>query len=679
MTMLLLALLGCEPAPVVLPEPDPVVADAGADLVVQVGQEAILDGGNSVGATFTWSFGDGQTADGLVARHTYDEPGNLVAVLTVTGPGGLRRTDSVRVTVHRAPVDPAPVASSSLALTPDGAEAWVAVPEADQIVIVTLATKAVVHLPVCDEPRTVAFRTTTAGGVEAAVACEAGAELLVLDAGSKALVKRWPLPDGSLPYGVVGRGDRWWVTLQGTGRVYAIDGNGAEQLDLGPDPRAVTALPDGTPLVTRFRSSPFEGQVRGPSLTIPLAKDPGPDSDTQTRGVPNVLHTITTSPDGTTAWVGGTISNIDRGTFRDRNPLDHATTVRATLRTIDLTQSPPVEADHRKVFDNEGLVSAVAVSPLGNWLYAAHPGTGNITRLDAYTLHTSGSILDAGQGIDGLAITPDGNTLLVHAWLDRELHAYDLTPSLPARQWTVTTVEDEPLTEGVLRGKQLFHSARRNMSRDGYLSCATCHPDGRDDGQVWDFTSRGEGLRNTITILGHDQNGPLHWSGNFDEPQDFEIDIREHQGGTGLLSDADYATAGAPFGTPKAGLSADLDALAAYVSSLTTSPPSPYATTGDGGTLFVNFGCNTCHQLDLDFTDGERHDIGTIKPGSGMRLGGDLDGIDTPTLRGLWFTPPYLHDGSANTIEAAIGAHVPVGAGLTPQQKITVAAWLRTL
>jgi len=41
------------------------------------------------------------------------------------------------------------------------------------------------------------------------------------------------------------------------------------------------------------------------------------------------------------------------------------------------------------------------------------------------------------------------------------------------------------------------------------------------------------------------------------------------------------------------------------------------------------------------------HDVGTIKPGSGHRLGGPLTGIDTPTLRGLASSARYLHDGSA--------------------------------
>ena len=37
-------------------------------------------------------------------------------------------------------------------------------------------------------------------------------------------------------------------------------------------------------------------------------------------------------------------------------------------------------------------------------------------------------------------------------------------------------------------------------NEDGYLSCATCHLDGGHDGRVWDFTGRGEGLRNVVMI-----------------------------------------------------------------------------------------------------------------------------------------------------------------------------------
>ena len=48
----------------------------------------------------------------------------------------------------------------------------------------------------------------------------------------------------------------------------------------------------------------------------------------------------------------------------------------------------------------------------------------------------------------------------------------------------------------------------------------------------------GEGLRNTISLRGRAgmAQGFLHWSGNFDEVQDFEGQIRALAGGTGLMT-----------------------------------------------------------------------------------------------------------------------------------------------
>ena len=51
------------------------------------------------------------------------------------------------------------------------------------------------------------------------------------------------------------------------------------------------------------------------------------------------------------------------------------------------------------------------------------------------------------------------------------------------------------------------------------------------------------------------------------------------------------------------------------------------------------------------------HDVGTLLSTSGGRAGGALLGLRTPSLRGLWATPPYLHDGRAATVEDALLAH----------------------
>ena len=69
-----------------------------------------------------------------------------------------------------------------------------------------------------------------------------------------------------------------------------------------------------------------------------------------------------------------------------------------------------------------------------------------------------------------------------------------------------------------------------------------------------------------------------------------------------------------------------------------------------GETLFASMSCATCHS-GATFRDGLRHDVGTVGEMSGQRLGSTIDGIDTPTLLGLWNSAPYLHDGSAMTLD----------------------------
>ncbi|HKQ40029.1 MAG TPA: MBG domain-containing protein, partial [Verrucomicrobiae bacterium] len=95
--------------------------------------------------------------------------------------------------------------------------------------------------------------------------------------------------------------------------------------------------------------------------------------------------------------------------------------------------------------------------------------------------------------------------------------------------------------------------------------------------------------------------------------------------------------------------------------------------------VFQQQNCAQCH-AGTRFTDSALnvfHDIGTIKPSSGQRLGGPLPGLDTPTLSGLWANSPYLHDGSAATLEAAVSAHNGVSLGSADMANLV--AFLRQL
>ena len=55
-----------------------------------------------------------------------------------------------------------------------------------------------------------------------------------------------------------------------------------------------------------------------------------------------------------------------------------------------------------------------------------------------------------------------------------------------------------------------------------------------------------------------------------------------------------------------------------------------------------NVSCASCHNPTTYFVDGETHDVGT-----GMI-------IDTPTLRDVSITAPYMHDGSLGTLDAVV-------------------------
>jgi len=70
-------------------EPGPLVADAGGDRVVRVGESLRLSAAGSspsgVIDSYTWDFGDGENASGVQVFHTFEAPGDYTVTLTVSG------------------------------------------------------------------------------------------------------------------------------------------------------------------------------------------------------------------------------------------------------------------------------------------------------------------------------------------------------------------------------------------------------------------------------------------------------------------------------------------------------------------------------------------------------------------------------------------------------------------
>lgn len=628
--------------------------------VVFVGEEACYRTGLATDmARFTWGDGTRDDVEGNEACHAWSFPGTFLVSVQA---GGLDASRVVRVVLRPAEVPPA---SSSPLIVHEG-RAWIASADADQVVVVELDAMSAIFLDACERPRTVG----ASNGVIAS-ACEDGT-LARWDAATLERLSDVELGAGTLPFGVVGAGDSFFVTLRASGELARVQGESLTRIDVGFDARAITV--SGTrALITRWRSDREGARVVEVDVdtmrvvdTILLPREEGLDSDTNNSGVPSFLDAIAFTPDGERALVPSLKANLVSGTFRSARELTSQTTARAILsELLPTTDEGEYVESFRFAFDDLDFASAVVATPLGDRVFVAIMGAQRVIALEPFNFDVVGSIANVGIAPRGLALD-DAGRLLVYADLSRELRVYDVSDlsAEPPLVATISTVESEPLDAEVLRGKQLFHTAvDPRMSRTSYLSCATCHLDAEGDNLVWDFTQRGEGLRNTIDLRGRAgiAQGPVHWTGNFDEIQDFEADIRLHQGGTGFLDDADWLATQDSLGAPKAGLSEELDALAAYVSSLSEVGISPHrrddasfeSERAMGEAVFGAAGCPTCH-APPSYTDSApdvRHDVGTFGAGSGQRLGEALDGLDTPTLRGLWRNAPYLHDGSATLRE----------------------------
>jgi cytochrome c peroxidase len=237
-------------------------------------------------------------------------------------------------------------------------------------------------------------------------------------------------------------------------------------------------------------------------------------------------------------------------------------------------------------------------------------------------------------GPTGVAFDPDTRRLHVWSQFAQTLSAVQLTAASPAAETAFAEVGQPGRIEPLGRvpnstdhlsakarlGRLIFHRADRRVSRDG-RSCASCHPDGRDDAMTWP-TPNGE--RQTPMLAGRlAGTGPFGWQGDAATLAAHLHSTFERLGGSGLPA-------------------SDVAALQAYLEEL-PAPATPQddqpALVSEGRALFFSerVGCASCH-AGGGGSDGNRH-----------RAGSD-DLLETPSLRFVSGTAPYFHDGRYATL-----------------------------
>ena len=591
---------------------------------------------------------------------------------------------SVVLLPHGTPIarsDPLPVkrSSSGIAITADGATLLVVNPESNSLTLVDTASHSVIaELAVGVDPRTVAVDDTAQ---RAYVANRGSGSVSIVDLAMRQVVAEVSV--GYRPYGLVTSPDgrQVYISIQGADRLVTVDATTRQVvrtravadrpsgLALTADGSTlyithllsgvVTVLPADTvsvylPVILRGQSGNQETGKSGgvhpmpqvlkaqiPASSIPLF----PDS--------NLVQSIVFSPDGTRAYVVHTRSNSSN------QALTFDTTVFPLVSLIDLTTGQHLVGQQ---FDlgtldppGVGLPFDAAVTPDGTELWVVNAASNDLSVIDLSSRRLVAHV-EVGDNPRGIVLAPDGATAYVNNTLAGTVSVVDTAAYTVTAVITVTNI---PLPPILLNGKRLFHSSDDpRLAKNQWISCNTCHFEGEHDGRTWTFGFAGP--RNTTGLLGMIQTYPLRWSGEWDESTDSEFANRKENFGSGLIDGALNCAISPPdcvHQPPNQGRAYDLDSLALFLDSL-AMPLSPGHALEEplseaeqrGRALFVGpaLGCVTCHPAPL-YTDLQKHDVGTVTPNE--KIG---PAYDTPTLRGLYDSAPYFHDGSAATLHAAL-------------------------
>ncbi|HYJ08435.1 MAG TPA: cytochrome-c peroxidase, partial [Polyangiaceae bacterium] len=325
----------------------------------------------------------------------------------------------------------------------------------------------------------------------------------------------------------------------------------------------------------------------------------------------------------------------------------------------------------------------VAVSPDQQWVAVAHAGPADFEAPRPFIEFPDDD--DAHGSSAGGPVGIGGGTLTIHSTANLQPGPTCAFPEGMPTQDTVTAVAftangklvaqvQEPprllVIDNVLFGPiatiELPGTPRADTGHDlfhrdsgGGIACASCHPEGGEDGRTWRFSDTGERRTQPLNI-GLEGTAPFHWAGDLPDVGS-------------LMSEVFVQRMGGVRQSPER-----LAALTKWLFALEPLPAVRDALDEQavrGKELFNSpeVGCATCHSGDK-LTNNATVAIDSLVPAK----------TQVPSLVGIGYRAPFMHTGCAATLvdrfDPACGGNAHGNtAQLSPAELGELVAYLESL
>ena len=311
-------------------------------------------------------------------------------------------------------------------------------------------------------------------------------------------------------------------------------------------------------------------------------------------------------------------------------------------RYFALPYGVAISPDHSRIYVSSAGSDMVSVIDRARLATFARKNTNFANDLSASSNYVVARI-SVGKNPRGIALSSDGKRLYVANRMDDTIGVIDTQ-----RNSVVSTIDLGGAKEvtPIRKGEQIFNTAKYGFQ--GHFGCANCHIDGTFDGMEWDLEPDGFGIDVVDNRLLEDLSGtePFKWNGGNPNmptecgPRTEKYFYRSQSYNDQELTDLVTFVMAQPFRPnryrlPNGELTPAQERGNAIFERTVDKGGKPIAERNQ---------CAYCHS-GPKYTIRQSFDVGSGKPTDRSPL------VDTPQLNNVHMTAPYLHDGSARTLE----------------------------